>query len=366
MLTKAISIAGVASTLPSNTLTDPYLTIALWTGIGAFALTFVLAVQIVVLRVFRRRAERHERKAVKIWQPILNAVTAEVPPATLPRLNEREHIIFLRLWVHLRASFRGTAAVALNDLGYRVGGDAIAEKLLNQGTRSERLLAMLVLGYLGDRKAWSALMLQVNAVELDSTSSWYAAWALVNIDAASAVPHLIALIIERDDWPLSQVVTLLQDVHDICAPLLIDAIPALGSAHLPRALRIAEALRVTLPVPLHEKLLCDPSTEVIIAGLRFVDNLEFMEQIRMLAIHADWRVRVHVARALGRIGVGADINLLKGLLTDAQWWVRYRAAQALVSLPAFVGHEVSDLANDAEDNFASDMLKLVLAEDAPA
>ena len=366
MLAKAISIAGVASTLPSNTLTDPYLTIALWTGIGAFALTFVLAVQIVVLRVFRRRAERHERKAVKIWQPILNAVTAEVPPATLPSLNEREYIIFLRLWIHLRASFRGAAAVALNDLGYRVGGDAIAEKLLSQGTRSEQLLAMLVLGYLGDRKAWSALMLQVHLDELDSTSSWYAAWALVHIDAVSALPHLIATIIERDDWPLSQVVTLLQEVREICAPLLIDAMPPLGSAHLPRALRIAEALRVTLPLPLHEKLLRDSSTEVIVAGLRFVDNLEFMEQIRMLATHADWRVRVHVAKAVGRIGVGADIDLLKRLLTDTQWWVRYRAAQALVSLPAFAGHEVSDLANEAKNHFASDMLRQVLAEDASA
>jgi HEAT repeat protein len=285
-------------------------------------------------------------------------------PAQLPPLPARERIAFLRLWVHLHASLRGSATAALNEVGYRVGCDTGARALLQNGNRAERLLAMLVLGYLRDRNGWAALLSQ--SAQTDSTVSLYAAAALVQIDPNAAAVRLMPSIIGRTDWPLSQVVTILQDARDGCAPLLVAALPALDTVHLPRVLRIVEGLRLNLPPALHAQLLRHSSTDVIVGALRIAADPTLLPAIRALAAHDDWRIRVQAGKTLGRIGERSDLDILKRLLADAQWWVRYRAAQALVDSPFFTPQERDALAGDASDRFAADMLRQVIAEGAAA
>lgn len=345
-----------------NTLSDPFLRIAFWTGVGSFSLTLVLGAQIVLLHFLLKRSRRRESKAIAKWRPILNATIADRVPKTLPILTARDCIVFLNLWLHLHASLRGNASKELNYLGYRLGCDAHARKLLDRGNRAERLLAMLALGYLQDRQAWLGLMLK--ARQTDSTTSFYAVLALVQIDAFPALAELTPDFIHRDDWPVSQVVTMLQDVRDLFEPLLIGALPALAPIPLQRALRIAEGLRVDLPPVLHRRILQGVSVELIIAALRVVADPALLDIIRTLASHSDWRVRVHVGKALGRIGDGADVDVLKRLLKDPEWWVRYRAAQSLVNSPFFVRQEIDALLADADDRFAAEMISQVLAEGA--
>ena len=55
--------------------------------------------------------------------------------------------------------------------------------------------------------------------------------------------------------------------------------------------------------------------------------------------------------------------LLLPLLADAQWWVRYRAAQALTRLPAIGEKDVMQRIRDEQtDRFACDVLDQVMAE----
>lgn len=345
-----------------NTHSDPYLIAAFWLGTGALAATLLLGAQILVLRVALRHAERRNKSTLDTWRPILNAAVVDGAPALLPPLPARDRIAFLRLWVHLHASLRGSATAALNEVGYRLDCDTGARALLQNGNRAERLLAMLVLGYLRDRNAWAPLLSQ--SAQTDSTVSLYAAAALVQIDPGAAAVHLMPAIIGRGDWPLSQVVTILQDARDGCAPLLVAALPTLDAARLPRVLRIVEGLRLSLPPTLHAQLLQHPSTDVIVGALRVAADPTLLPAIRALAVHDDWRVRVQSGRMLGRIGEAADLEILKRLLADAQWWVRYRAAQALVNSPYFTSQERDALPGDASDRFAADMLRQVIAEGA--
>jgi HEAT repeat protein len=71
---------------------------------------------------------------------------------------------------------------------------------------------------------------------------------------------------------------------------------------------------------------------------------------------------VQAAKALGRIGERADTARLVQLLADREWWVRYRAAQALVELPWLKRAELAALASGLEDRYAADMLAQVMAE----
>ncbi len=339
-----------------------FLCIAFWIGVGSFSLTLVLGAQIVVLRLMLGRCRRRETKTINKWRPILNQTISDGTPAILPVMRRRDGIVFFNLWVHLHASLRGSATEALNDLGYRLQCDALARKLLDDGNRAERLLAMLVLGYLQDRQAWSGLLLK--ARQPDSTTSFYAACALVQVDAVAALIQLTPDFIRREDWPVSQVVTLLKGVRDLYEPHLINSLATLSAPHMLRALRIAEGLHIDLPPAMHAGMLRNPSPDLIVAALRVVANAALLNTIRGLASHGDWRVRVHVGKALGRIGDGSDTDVLMRLLMDEQWWVRYRAAQALVGMSSFDRHEIDALLRNADDPFAGEMLAQVLAESA--
>ncbi len=352
----------MGSILVFNTLSDPFLRVAFWTGVSAFTVTLVLGMQILVLRLLLRRTERNEKKAIGKWRPVLNAAIAGAVPDNLPILSKLDCIVFFQLWVHLHASLRGSASKELNTLGYRLDCDALARKMLERGTRAEGLLATLALGYLKDRQAWSVLF--VNARQTDSTTSFHAVWALVQIDALRALEELTPDVIEREDWPVSQIVTMLEDVRALYQPILLNALPNLSSDHVPRALRIAEGLRIDLPPSIQEKMLGSSSSELVVAALRGISNPALLHTIRTLATHDNWRVRVHVGKALGRIGDSSDVEVLKTLIGDSQWWVRYRAAQALVGSPYFVRQEVDLLIADTDDHLAGDTLRQVMAEQA--
>ncbi|PWF45378.1 HEAT repeat domain-containing protein [Massilia glaciei] len=332
----------------------------------ALSLSLLLGVQIVALRTMLRRRERREEKIVQRWRPLLNAAIMDDAPALLPRLAARDRIVFFKLWVHLHASLRGSATEALNGVGYRIGADAVARDLLRSGNRAERLLATLALGYMRDREAWPALLAQSGVA--DTMLSLYAAWALVGIDVGAAAAELADAVIDRADWSLSQVVTVMQDARVALAPLLVRRMGPRGAPgtmdkdQLARALRIAEGLRMVLPALVQKQLLTHPSVEVLVVALRMVSHPALLRRVRAYAAHPDWRVRVQAGKTLGQIGERADVAILTRLLADEQWWVRYRAAQALVGLPFYGRDEVEALAAGADDRFVGDILRQVLAE----
>lgn len=344
----------------SSTLSDPLLAAAFWTGFGALIVTLLLAGEIVNLRMALRRRQRREQAALAKWRPILNAAVIGEIPDTLPRLRRGERLVFLKFWVHLHQSLRGSASSALNEVARRLQCDALARDLLVGRRRAAKLLAILVLGHMRDRNAWDALERQ--AASTDSTASLHAFWALVQINPKAAADTMMPSFIQRGDWALSQVVNILQEAREDCADALERIIPALPDDRLPRALQLAEALRADLPPAMQAGLLRHKAVPVLAAALRIVSSPAAGGEVRMHAAHPDWRVRVQVAKALGRIGGREDVALLVQLLNDAEWWVRYRAAQALADLP-FLGRGGLDrLRAEATDRYAADMLTQVMAE----
>lgn len=339
---------------------DTFVTVAVWTGMVALALTLLLSLQIVLLRISLRRRERRAAQAVARWRPLLNqAIVGERPE--LPALLPRERLPFLHLWAHLQGSLRGEAGEALGEVARRLQVDTLARDMLVRGARDERLLATLVLGHLKDRAAWPQLLPLARAA--DSALSLTALWALVRVDPEAAAEYLTPLFVEREDWALSHVAGILQQASGPVAQVLARILPQLGEERLPRALRIAESLRVMLPAGVLAAALRSRSTSVVIAALRGVLTPDTLEEVRSLLAHEDWQVRVQAARALGRVGERSDAVRLTALLGDPEWWVRYRAAQALRELPLLSRADLQDVRASLTDRFALDMLDQVLAEE---
>jgi hypothetical protein len=339
---------------------DPVLLAAFWTGIGTLGLTLALSLQIVRLRMALRARARRDARVLARWRPLLNAAIMGEVPDTLPPLARADRLHFIKLWVHLHASLRGEASAGLNDVAHRLNLGDEARAMLGRRGRVERLLAALLLGHMKDREAWPAL-LRMSTLG-DATLSLTALWALVRIDPQAAAEVLTPMFVERDDWAMSHAAAILKQASGPVAAVLTAMLPRLPEARLPRALRIAEALRIQLPDELMPGLLISSDVAVVTGALRTIETPALLSRVRPLLGHYDWQVRVQAAKALGRIGAVEDVDRLAALLSDREWWVRYRAAQALIELPWMGAPELAALQASLTDRFAADILAQAIAE----
>jgi HEAT repeats len=341
---------------------DPYLLAALWAGTIALSLTVALAVVIVVLRLNLQRQERRWSTFVERWRPLLLAMMMEPDePPTLPALAWVERTLFLRLWVYLHESVRGTAAEQLNQAARVLQIDRTARRLLVRGSRAERLQAVLALGYLRDEPAWNALLKL--ARQADGLVSVNAARALIQIDAFKGAETLMPLILARRDWDVSRVAAFLVEARDAFWLHLVRQLPSMQPRDLPRALRLVDALRLKLPVGAVRVLLQpgQPSAVVQVA-LRLVASGELPDEVRACLRHPDWRVREQATQQLAQQATPADIPPLASLLDDPRWDVRMGAAQALAQSPYLSDEQLAEFSRPGQPG--ETVVRHVLAERA--
>jgi len=336
-----------------------------WLGICAVGLTLLLVLMMVYLRVSLNRRAQEEHAFLSIWRPLLLSSLHSSVSAALPMLEANERVYFLKLWNNLMRTSSGESSANLISIAYSVGCDHFSWRLLKYGDRVECLLATLALGHMRDHPSWDLLVTKTLAS--DNATSINAFQSLVQIDAEATAQQLIPLLLAREDWPISQVAAILQSAQSAFLQPLLEATAEMKSVHLVRTLRLIEALHLAIPQSIVLRLLDDANDpDTLIAALRVANNAGLLTQVRTYLNHADWRIRVQAAKVIGRIGEHADINRLIPLLADTEWWVRYRAARALIGMPFFSIAEIEQLRDNLSDRFARDMLGQVLAERNPA
>ncbi|MCZ8252986.1 MAG: HEAT repeat domain-containing protein [Hylemonella sp.] len=345
----------------SNISSDPYLTLAFWTAVGAVLFTLGIGLFIAGLRVQRTLRERREQRFQQRWRPLLLQAMVGEAPARLPSLGRRERWLFLKLWNHLQESVRGESALHLGEIARRLDCATLARHLLRSRSLTRRLFAILTLGHMRERSAWDLLEQQL--LHADSTCSLYAARALIQLDRPRGVRVVIPQLLLRDDWEMIRVAILLQEFREALGTELAGRLVDLPQDRMAHALQLAAALQLRIPsVSLRPWLQPDQPADLLRIALRLTDGPEVLDEIRQLAGHEDWRVRVQAAHALGRLGQATDLAVLTRLLTDAQWWVRYRAAQALTRLPFVTREQLHGLLDTLQDRYAREMYTQVFAE----
>jgi HEAT repeat protein len=343
-------------------------------GTASLALAFLLSLVVLMLRARLLLRERQHRKFLSFWQPIvMDAV--EVASADVPRLSRRDLSNFLLLWNHLHESLLDESKDHLNQIAYALSIDQTALRMLRRGNLRERLLAMNTLGHLREQTAWDDLSLITEGD--DAFVSLAAARALTMIDARKAVPQLIPLLTSRRDWTAARVASVLQTAGaDVISDPIARAAIAFSREQTTGADHGAEAINQAARMVQYLELAHDTSAlpaahsiaesshdpEVLAACLHLLSRAEDLDIIRDCLRHEDWQVRVQAAVALGRVGGVEDEARLIPLLSDQQWWVRYRAAQALSLLPSMRETRLTAIQAEQSDPFARDMLAHVMAE----
>jgi hypothetical protein len=97
----------------------------------------------------------------------------------------------------------------LNALALRLGLDDGARHLMNSRHVGKQIAAIRALGHLRDPGAWSVLHGLLGAP--NALVSFYAAAALVQIDAQRAMPGIMSQLAERESWPGEAMARLIVD-----------------------------------------------------------------------------------------------------------------------------------------------------------
>jgi len=348
----------------------PLVEFAFWLGVAVTAITLVmLAVTLVMRRVALRR-DRIYLEAVARWRPLIVAEPRAAGAAGaagadgLPRLSARDRSGFIRVWNEVHESLHGGTTDNLARIAREAGLEPQLYGALQSRSFHDRVMALIALGHV--RSAASFTHLVTHLHDMSPIMSLCAARALMQVDPERAAPLLVRRIVERSDWSQGNIAVILQEAGGalVSGPLT----EATRTAHGELASRLIRLLAGVSPASaapiIRSWLLAAENEHVVSTCLQVMSNAPDLDCVRPLLAHPRWHVRMLAAATLGRLGVPGDEQRLIAMLSDRQWWVRYRAAGGLLHL-SFVGPErLRQIQDTQSDTYARDIITHVLAEQA--
>ncbi|MGB5131465.1 MAG: HEAT repeat domain-containing protein [Steroidobacteraceae bacterium] len=329
---------------------------------AALLMTMALAVHRYMLY-----EERLRERVIASWRPLLTraALEAGEPPA-MPRLTSGQTPYLMEEWNSLQDAMRGDATERLNAVALKLGLDAVARELMRSRQIGKRILAIRTLGHLRDPMAWKSL--QGELVSANALLSFYAAAALVQIDAQRAMPGIMLQLAERESWPGEAMARLLVDAGaDVAREPIRALMLSLEPAKVAPLVQWLAHVDAVLGSEVATELLHRHSDNDVIVAATLMVLLEpaVVPELRRFATSNDAEIRKNLAQAIGRLGDLGETDLLMTLMGDRVWWVRYRAAQALLKLRGMNAAELESVRTRLTDPYALDMLKHVRAEEGP-
>jgi HEAT repeat protein len=333
-------------------------------GIGAAAL---MLAALAVRRYIEYESRLHAR-VIDAWRAPLAriAMEADEVPA-LPPLPNGHLPYVMEEWNALNDAVRGESSDRLNQAALELRLDVAARRLIHSRRIGRRILAIRTLGHLRDPSSWKALQDQLGSA--NALVSFYAAAALVRIDAQRAMPGIMNQLAERESWPAEAMARLLTDVgaeiaREPIRGLMLSLAPAKLPPLLPWLAHVDAVLGSELAIELLRRH--PDQHEIVAAALTVVLDPTVLPELARFAKSPDADVRQSLAVSYGRLGGLPDVETVTRLMCDKVWWVRYRAGQALLKLKGMTEDRLAAVSVHLTDTYARDMLRHVRAEAALA
>jgi hypothetical protein len=350
--------------LDSNTGSEFIVTLA-WRSaeVAALASAGLLLLALLVRRYYRAEASVNER-VIATWRPILTHIALEHGEApALPRLPARHLPFLMEEWNSVNDAVRGDAGERLNAVARSLGFDVAARRFVHSRQVGRRILGIRTLGHLRDPSSWQPLQEQL--ASQNALVSFYAAAALVSIDAQRAMPGIMNQLAERESWPGEAMARLLVDAGaDVAREPIRALMLSLAPAKIPPLLPWLSHVDAVLGSEVAIELLRRHSDDVhiVAAALLVVVDPKVLPELARYAESQDADVRQSLAVAYGKLGALGDVEPVVRLMCDRVWWVRYRAGQALLALKGMTADRLEAIRAQLGDVYARNMLAHVRAE----
>ncbi len=337
--------------------------------LASFVLFGLILLSLVILSIARIRfliKRRHNEKVEAIWLPVLENESEERPPLLK---SQWSHV--LHLWVDLRAKSATENAARLDKIAREVGLDDVIFAILTPRGYSIfsrpiwlRILALTAAQWFPSKRVinnlWGALASNNRGIALRACTS------LVSLKAENYEKAVIKILFRFPE----QAPTIAAEIGaagggeilHVLEPFL-DRLP---NYTITNFISLAERSTDKSLLPLIiEKLHKYRNSEEAGSLLRAIGNLGGYEQRNEVIPFLNNDIpflRIQAAKTLGRIGDLSDIPLIIPLLSDENWWFRYRAAEAIVNLGGKNYTYLQQMLNNEKDPTVSDILRHVLSE----
>lgn len=358
--------------------------VAWWLAWGTLAVVCLIVLGLLWLRWLHWRDEPRQAAFQARWRPVLmrclmgdsvvdsaGGTAGEAGASPLPALAARERRAWLQLWLRCQMSVQGPGRQRLAELGRTMGCRSMALEQIRSSHYAERMTGLLTLGFLQEADAAPVLLQRLS--DGSNHTVIFASRALLEIDEQLHAQAVARALLACEALDLSLASVLLKPLRRALGQALLQTAPMaapMAAQEHPRTLhwlRLARALQLQLPHRVLAPLLAhSQDTDTLIAAIRLSQGESSADAVLAHARHPDWRVRAQVAHALGFIGTARELPLLASMTTDAQWWVRHRAAQALLRIPQQGRGQVQALVAATGDRFAIEMLQAEIARTGSA
>ena len=155
---------------------------------------------------------------------------------------------------------------------------------------------------------------------------------------------------------------------DIVSEPLAEAVAEADPAYQPILLIYLETAHDSVALAAIKKVLLSSRDSQVTATcmhqLRNIATPDSLKLMRMHLNHSHWVVQLHAVTGIGKLGTEKDIPALEKMLCHGKFWIRYRAAQALASIPTMSTERLRRIRAQQQDRFAGEILDQILTEQA--
>src|SRR5688572_5290172 len=277
----------------------------------------MLLIAIAVRRYLEWERRAHAR-VIAAWRPRLTRIAIEGEgEGDLPPLPHRHLPYLMEEWNALHDAVRGEPSERLNSVALRLGLDVAARRMIHSRRVGRRILAIRTLGQLHDPSSWKALQEQLGSA--NALVSFYAAAALVRIDAQRAMPGIMNQLAERESWPGEAMARLLVDAgadvaREPVRALMLSLAPSKIPPLLPWLARVDAILGSDVAIELLRRYPDVPG--VVAAALDVVVDPGVLPELARFADSQDADVRKSLAVAYGHLGRLSETETVTRLMCD--------------------------------------------------
>jgi len=344
--------------------------LAWYLSLSVSGLVVLFLVAALVIRVWRDRSEARDRRLRTRWREqfeswLNNPDLDEAPSdrALVPAPFVEQHLA-LQAWLEVLEGASRRERQDLVRLAEHMMMGGVAHDQL-AGSLEHQLVATRVLGRLSYEPAEEELEALGGDENLYLAAAAHE--ALIRHDPARRLPDFLDFVRETRPFGYHFVARMFERLEDvsISRPLTqyVSGRSLAGQEWMLLLLEFADP--GDYREVLGKILEASGNDELIANALRLVRRVgadELKGRVVEYLDHGAWFVRLQAAITLGEIGDPGDGDALIALLGDDEWWVRYRAAQALRRLTDSRGDELERLREKLSDEYARDILTQVMAE----
>lgn len=352
-------------------LTTPLLVnVVFWLTVSLVLASALLLLYVFVKRVRNDYELKYEQQFKSRWRPILFKYLSDedIEP---PQLSLSSQLILMQLWLNIRSQLSDDAFPRLNQFAWHAGFDRTILEILQYKTWvadnkkvRQQILAINV------ARAMNSTRLRDGLVEASESSNLRvnvaATVALVTTEDSAAEFSIITTLLKFGLWTPYIILKLssiggARILHLVSDQL--DDLPSTLARNLFSLVELADD-KSLLPLILDRLAKTDDDEELALAirALARIGGSYYKSRIIPFADKANPVLRINVASSLRNIGDKDDMPLLINMLSDSNWWVRYRAAQALVRIHLSTENNIDKLLEQTTDTFGKDTLKQAFAE----